>query len=293
MERLLIVGTGDIARRALPALVARYETLALVRGDGARPPIEKLGAGTAVGDLDRPETLAPLAGWADALLHLAPPDETRDGDARTRTLVAALSGAAMLPRRVVYISTSGVYGDCGGARVDESRPVNPQSARAARRVDAERTIAEWGAREGIKVTILRVPGIYAADRLPLDRLKRGTPVLRDEDDVYTNHIHADDLAAICVRALDADAPAGPYNASDDSELKMGAWFDLVADRFALPRPPRIARAEAGRLIPPMLLSFMSESRRLVNRRLKDALGIVLRYPSVYDGVPRAVAESAQ
>lgn len=292
MERLLIVGPGDVARRALPALVARYETLALVRGDGARPAIEALGARTAVGDLDRPETLAPLAGRADAVLHLAPPDETRDGDRRTRNLVAALSGAAMLPRRVVYISTSGVYGDCGGARVDETRPVNPQSARAARRVDAERTIAEWGAREGSKVTILRVPGIYAADRLPLERLRRGTPVLRDEDDVYTNHVHADDLAAICVRALDADAPAGTYNASDDSELKMGEWFDLVADRSGLSRPPRIARADAERLIPPLLLSFMSESRRLVNRRIKDALGIVLRYPTVFDGVPRAVTESA-
>jgi nucleoside-diphosphate-sugar epimerase len=292
MERLLIVGPGDVARRALPALAARYETLALVRGDDARPAIEGLGARTAFGDLDRPETLAPLAGWADAVLHLAPPDETRDGDVRTRNLVAALAGAAMLPRRIVYISTSGVYGDCGGARVDESRPVNPQSARAARRADAERVLADWGAREGIKITILRAPGIYAADRLPVERLKRGTPVLRDEDDVYTNHIHADDLAAICVRALDADAPAGIYNASDDSELKMGEWLDLVADRFALPRPPRIARADAERLISPMLLSFMSESRRLVNRRMKEALGIVLGYPTVFDGVPRAVAESA-
>ncbi len=293
MERLLVVGPGDVARRALPALVARYETLALVRGHGARAAIEGLGARTAVGDLDRPETLAALAGSADAVLHLAPPDETCDGDVRTRNLLAALAGAAMLPRRIVYISTSGVYGDCGGARVDESRPVNPQSARAARRVDAERALVEWGARAGVEVTILRVPGIYAADRLPVERLRRGTPVLRDEDDVYTNHIHADDLAAICVRALDPDAPAGLYNASDDSELKMGEWFDLVADRFALARPPRIARADAGRLISPMLLSFMSESRRLVNRRIKDALGIVLRYPTVFEGVPHAAAESAQ
>jgi nucleoside-diphosphate-sugar epimerase len=293
MERLLVVGPGDVARRALPALVARYETLALVRGESARAVIEGLGARTAVGDLDRPESLAALAGSADAVLHLAPPDETRDGDVRTRNLIAALARAPMLPRRIVYISTSGVYGDCGGARVDESRPVNPQSARAARRVDAERALVEWGARAGVEVTILRVPGIYAADRLPVERLRRGTPVLRDEDDVYTNHIHAEDLAAIAVRALDPDAPPGLYNASDDSELKMGEWFDLVADRFALPRPPRIARADAGRLVPPMLLSFMSESRRLVNRRIKDALGIVLRYPTVFDGVPHAAAESAQ
>jgi nucleoside-diphosphate-sugar epimerase len=289
MERLLIVGTGDVARRALPALAARYDTLALARSEDARAAIEPLGVRVAIGDLDRPETLAPLSGCADAVLHLAPPDENRRGDERTRRLISALSGAAMVPRRVVYISTSGVYGDCGGARVDESRPVNPATERGARRVDAERALSEWSERAGVKVTILRVPGIYAADRLPVERLKRGTPVLQAEDDVYTNHVHADDLAAICVRALDADAPPGIYNAADDSELKMGEWFDLIADRCALPRPPRVSRAEAERVISPMLLSFMRESRRLVNRRLKEALGVRLRYPTVFDGVPRGTA----
>jgi nucleoside-diphosphate-sugar epimerase len=288
MERLLIVGVGDVARRALPALAARYDALALLRS-GAAP---VTGARVATGDLDRPETLAPLAGAADLVLHLAPPDETRDGDARTRNLIAALSGARMLPRRFVYISTSGVYGDCGGERIDESRPVNPATPRAARRVDAERAVAEWGAATGVETVILRVPGIYAADRLPVERLKRGTPVLRADEDVYTNHVHADDLAAICVRALEADAPAGIYNASDDSELKMGEWFDLVADRFGLPRPPRVSRAEAARTISPMLLSFMSESRRLANRRLKDVLGVRLQYPTVFDGVPRNAAATA-
>jgi nucleoside-diphosphate-sugar epimerase len=286
MERLLIVGFGDVARRALPALVARYDALAIVRAvrSGFPTPVR-----LAIGDLDRPETLAPFAGVADAVLHLAPPDEARDGDVRTHNLIAALSGARMLPRRFVYISTSGVYGDCGGARVEESRPVNPRTVRAARRVDAERAVTEWGDAAGVKTTILRVPGIYATDRLPVERLARGTPVLRAEDDVYTNHIHADDLAAICVRALDADAPGGVYNAADDSELKMGEWFDLVADRCGLPRPPRVARADAERLIPPLLLSFMSESRRLANRRMKEALGIRLRFPTVFEGVPQRTA----
>jgi nucleoside-diphosphate-sugar epimerase len=289
MERLLIVGVGDVARRALPALVARFDSLALLRPGAAAVP----GARVASGDLDRPETLAPLAGAAELVLHLAPPDETRDGDVRTRNLIAALSGARMLPRRFVYISTSGVYGDCGGARVDESRPVNPQTPRAARRVDAERMVTEWGAASGVETVILRVPGIYASDRLPVERLKRGTPVLRADEDVYTNHVHAEDLAAICVRALEADAPAGIYNASDDSELKMGEWFDLVADRCGLPRPPRVSRAEATRVISPMLLSFMSESRRLVNRRLKDVLGVRLKHPTVFDGVPHGTATVAR
>ena len=144
-----------------------------------------------------------------------------------------------------------MYGDCGGAWVDESRPLAPQSDRARRaRVDAERALRDWGAASAAcDDRVLRVPGIYAAERLPLAQLRRGTPVLRAEDDVYTNHIHADDLAAICVRRSSADAPAGIYNASDDSEMKMGDYFDLVADRAGLPRPPRITRAAAERRDP--------------------------------------------
>jgi nucleoside-diphosphate-sugar epimerase len=193
---------------------------------------------------------------------------------------------------VVYLSTSGVYGDCGGAWVDETGPVRPQSDRAGRRADAEQVLVDWCGRAGVELVILRVPGIYAADRLPLERLRRGTPVLRAEDDVYTNHVHADDLAAICVRALEAAAPAGVYNAADDSELKMGDWFDLVADRSGLARPPRVAREAAAAAIPPALLSFMRESRRLANGRLKETLGVRLRYPTVFDGVPRAAAALA-
>ncbi len=292
MERLLVVGAGDVARRSLPALAARHETLALVRGE---PPawLARHGVRAVRGDLDRPESLAELAGTAALILHFAPPGESGDRDPRTRALVAALSGARMLPRRVVYISTSGVYGDCGGARVDESRPVNPQTDRARRRWDAEQVLTGWTAARGIELIVLRVPGIYAADRLPLDRLRRGTPVLRPEDDVYTNHIHADDLAAVCAVALAPDAPAGVYNACDDTELKMGDYFDLVAERSGLPRAPRVSRADAPTAIAPMLLSFMTESRRLVNRRLKSELGVRLRYPTVREGVPRRPALAVQ
>jgi nucleoside-diphosphate-sugar epimerase len=283
MDSLLVVGCGDVARRALPALLARWRVTALVRR--ADETLAALGVGQVVGDLDRPESLATLGQGFSRVLHLAPPPEAGAGDPRTAHLAAALESKGMLPERLVYISTSGVYGDCRGERFDETRPVNPRSARGQRRVDAERLLLDWGAARGVNVSVLRVPGIYAADRLPLERLKRGTPVLAREDDVYTNHIHADDLAAICVAALERAAPGGVYHASDDSELHMGDWFDLVADRFGLPRPPRIPRAEAERVIPPMLLSFMSESRRLVNARMKRDLGVTLRYPTVFEGVP--------
>jgi len=176
--------------------------------------------------------------------------------------------------------------------VDESRPVNPQSDRARRRVDAERALFEWGIREGVHVTVLRAPGIYAADRLPVERIERGTPALRAEDDVFTNHIHADDLAAACIAALTRGGNGRIYNVSDDSELKMGEYFDLVADRAGLRRPPRITRAEAAERISPMALSFMSESRRLVNHRMKAELGVVLRYPTVREGVPQRIDRAA-
>lgn len=190
----------------------------------------------------------------------------------------------MLPRRFVYLSTSGVYGDCSGERVDETRAPHPQTERARRRLDAEQAVCDWGAREGAETVILRVPGIYAADRLPLARLARSMPVLRREDDVYTNHIHADDLAAIVATALCAARASGTYNASDDSAIRMGDWLDLVADRSGLARPPRVSRAEAVRVVPADLLSFMSESRRLSNERLKSELGVRLRYPTVADGL---------
>ena len=269
MKKLLIAGFGDIARRAAPQLQARYSVQALSRRHGF--------------DLDRPETLAGL-GAADAVLHCAPPPATGTADTRTRNLLAALASGGILPARVVYVSTCGVYGDCGGALVDETRTVNPQSPRARRRAHAEAQLALWCTRHAVALVVLRAPGIYAPDRLPLERLRAGTPVLRGEDDVYTNHIHADDLAGICARSLDDDAPPGTYNASDDTQLKMSAWFDLVADRTGLPRPPRIARSEATKRVAPGLLSFMNESRRLDNARLKRKLGARLRYPTVHEGL---------
>ena len=269
MKRLLIAGYGDIARRAAPLLSSRFEIRPISRSNGF--------------DLDHPASLESLDS-TEALLHCAPPPPDGQLDTRTANLLAALERKRILPTRIAYISTSGVYGDCGGALVDETRAVNPQNARAARRVDAESRLALWCSRHGIALFILRAPGIYAADRLPMERLRAGTPALRAEDDVFTNHIHAEDLAGACVRALEDGAEPGIYNASDDSRLKMGDWFDLVADRAGLPRPPRIRRSETAGRVPPGLMSFMNESRRLDNRRLKHVLGVRLRYPTVIQGL---------
>jgi len=262
MEQLLIAGFGDIARRAFPALASRFHVTRLSR---------RLGV-----DLDRP--LAPRT--ADAVLHCAPPPGSGERDARTANLLAALRGV----RRLLYVGTSGVYGDCGGAWVDETRPVNPQTPRARRRRDAEEQLQRWCGERGVALVILRAPGIYAADRLPIERLRAGTPVLNAEDDVYTNHIHADDLAAAAVRALEPDAAPGVYNVADDSVLRMGEWMDLVADHARLARPPRMPRSRIAEHVSPEVLSFMNESRRLDNRRMKAELGLTLRHRTVHEGL---------
>jgi nucleoside-diphosphate-sugar epimerase len=284
MRRLLVVGFGDIAQRMVPLLAGRWRVYALARDPRRFPLLRALGVTPVRGDLDRPETLAPLAGLAHDVAHLAPPPEHGARDTRTAHLIAALAKGGSLPQHFVYISTSGVYGDCGGALVAETRPPRPQTERARRRADAERQLRQWGQRSGVRVSILRVPGIYAEDRLPLARLRHGTPALNAEEDVFVNHVHADDLARIVVAGLQRGAPGRMYNAADDAPIRMGDYFDLVAERFGLPRPPRVSRAAADRLIAPNLRSFMSESRRLVNRRLKQELRVRLRFPTVRDGI---------
>ena len=268
VKRLLVAGYGDVARRAAAELERRFEVRPLGRRFGM--------------DLDRPETL-PREG-AHAVLHCAPPPAAGDLDTRTANLLAALEKGRILPARIVYVSTSGVYGDCGGARVDESRPPAPRTARAHRRLDAERRLALWCSARAVALVVLRAPGIYAANRLPLERVRAGAALLRVEDDVYTNHIHADDLARALLRALEPAAPAGVYNASDDSEIRMGDWMDLVARHAGLPPPPRRSREQISREVPATLLSFMSESRRLDNARLKKELRLKLAHPTVASGL---------
>lgn len=284
MKRLLIIGCGDVGLRVAMLLRPRHRIYALTRDPGHGALLRDHGLMPLAGDLDQPATLEGLAGLAHDVIHLAPPPATGTADTRTAHLIAALGRGRSLPQHFVYISTSGVYGDCSGAVVNETSPLRPRTDRARRRADAERRLREWGARTGVRVSILRVPGIYAANRLPVARIERGTPALLPQDDSYVNHVHADDLARMVVAALHRGQPNRSYNASDDAPQKMGDYFDLVADRFSLPRPPRVARAEARAVLPEMLYSFMSESRRLTNQRVKQELRVRLRYPTVREGI---------
>ncbi|MFM0210497.1 sugar nucleotide-binding protein [Paraburkholderia sediminicola] len=253
-------GDDDSRTRALLATLSARRNRALRAARGAVAPVGRLRRGLS----------NISASWAESEAANIVPDRVR------------WTAAPHAPVRLVYASTTGVYGDCGGAWIDETRALQPANARAKRRVSAEQQLRRATARGVVAASIARIPGIYAGNRLPLARLEKRTPALIDDDDVYTNHIHADDLAAILLRLATHGRPARVIHASDDTSLKMGAYFDVVADAFGLARPPRITRTEAEQQIEPTLLSFMRESRRLVNRRLKEELRVRLRYPSVDD-----------
>jgi len=286
---LLLVGCGDIALRAAPLLRAHYRLLGLCRRPENFDRLRLCGITPVFGDLDNPKSLDKLAGIAHAVLHLAPPLNHGKRDIRTTNLLVALTKRStmkriILPQRFIYISTSGVYGNCNGALIDETYPINPRTERSLRRADAEIQTRNWGLRNHVRVSILRVPGIYAADRLPLVRLREGAPMLLPDEDCYTNCIHADDLVRIIFAALRHAKPGRIYHACDDSRLKMGEYFDLIADRIGIPRPPRVARATANEHISVGMLSYMEESRQLMNMRIKNELHVNLRYPTVAEGI---------
>jgi nucleoside-diphosphate-sugar epimerase len=310
-QRLLIIGCGDVGQRVARQLLCptttvsstsatvdstrsspsthRMRVLALTSSPERMASLRASGITPLLGNLDRPASLARLAGLATRVLHLAPPPTDAETtwwlDPRTQHLVQALRRRS-LPRALVYGSTSGVYGDCQGDWVTEARAVHPHTPRAQRRVDAEKSIRFLG-RAGVRTSILRIPGIYAKDReggTPRTRLLKGTPVMQPQDDVYTNHIHADDLARACIAALWRGKAQRVVNISDHSQLKMGDYFDQAADMYGLPRPPRVARSTAQDQLPLMLLSFMSESRRLDNTRMLRELRLRLHYPTTLDGL---------
>jgi nucleoside-diphosphate-sugar epimerase len=272
----VLLGCGDVGLRFARLFADRLRIVGVVRRADAAPGVRAAGARPLRVDLDDRTAARRLAGIAPRVLHSAPPPASGTGDPRTRHALAALHRA----RTWVYLSTTGVYGDCGGARIDETRPVAPRNERAIRRVAAERLLRGRAARGAIRATVLRVPGIYAAERLPIERLRRGTPALIDADDVYTNHIHADDLARIAFVALWRGRSQRVVNAVDDSDLKMGAYFDAVARAYGLAPPPRLARDALRAAVSPVLWSFMAESRRIGNRRLRRELRVRLGYPTV-------------
>lgn len=286
--RVLVLGCGDVGMRALPQLVQRARVLVLTSSANRMELLRAQGATPLLGDLDKPGTLRRLAGLGERVLHLAPPRNEGRFDHRTRALLTALS-LRTRPLKMVYGSTSGVYGNCHGEWVKETRTLRPQSERAMRRVDAEQSLRLWLQRspQGGQINVLRIPGIYALDReggTPIDRVKRGMPVLLEEEDVYTNHIHAHDLARACVLALFRGENMQAIHVSDDAQIKMGDYYSQVALWFNLPTPKRMPLEELRTQLSPMQMSFLVESRRLDNQRMKKSLRLQLRYPTPKEGL---------
>lgn len=283
---LLIVGCGDVGLRVLRLLPTGWRVLATTSTPARRDALRTAGAQPLLVDLDQPETLWRLASLAGRVLMLAPPQAHGDRDGRSRHLAQALARGGSI-QQLVYVGTSGVYGDCAGMCIDETQPLRPTTARAQRRADAEAVWRWFGRRTGAAVTLLRAPGIYAADREggdPRERVRRRSPALVPAEDVYTNHIHADDLARACISALVRGPSQRAYNVNDDAAWPMGDYLDLVARQHGLPPVPRVTREEAMASMSPMQLSFLGESRRLDNRRLKRELRLRLRYPTVVEGL---------
>ena len=293
--KILIVGAGDVARRLTApdspvSLADRAQWFGLARSAATADELRSVGILPIMGDLDRRASLkraGAMARASNAVLHLAPPPGEGLDDPRMRRWLAAAAlmtpvspekKSKLRPRKLrnVYVSTTGVYGDCAGERISETRRTRPSNARAKRRVAAETRLRHS---HHHRFTILRAPGIYAAERLPVERLRAGTAALTVEDDVFTNHIHADDLALAVWLAVFRGRPNRVINIVDDAELKLGEFFDQVADATGLPRPPRMPRAALKASVSPMLYSFMSESRRIENTRMKRELRLRLRYPT--------------
>lgn len=284
MKLIFIIGCGDIGLRVARQWLERGAAVrALARSEDSAARLAAAGIDAVPGDLDAPASLVALPINGATVYYFAPPPLQGVTDSRMH----AFTAAGLKPERVVYISTSGVYGDRAGAWVDEDTPPAPGTDRARRRLDAETTLRAWGREAGVAVTILRVGGIYGPGRWPLERLQAGTPVLREEECGYTNRIHADDLAAICVAAAERGGADRIYNVSDGRNGTMTEYFYAVADRFGLPRPPALTMEQAQQQLSAAMLSYLTESRRMDNRRLLQELGVTLRYQDLADGLKNA------
>lgn len=278
MASILIVGCGDIGLRiAARHLAADDQVIGVVRSNEAGARLASVGITPQLQDLDnhwRPPAV-------DAIYWCAPPPSHGRDDPR---LALALEALAAPAQGLLYISTTGVYGDCQGRWIDEAEPLKPQSERGQRRLAAELHLRAWAARSSARTVTLRVPGIYGRGRLPIARLKSGTPVLRAEESPHTNRIHAEDLADAAVIALREGLAGGAYNVSDGAPTTMTDYFNQCATLLGLPLPPQVDFAAAREQFSPMLLSFMEESKRIDPARLK-ALGFKPRFASLAEGLP--------
>ena len=288
MKRVFIIGCGDIGKRvALLAMAEGAEVTALVRSEERAAKLKELGIGAVEGNLDDAASLSGLPTRDAVVFYFAPPPGGGITEPRVRAFCAAIRPGDE-PAKVIYLSTSGVYGDCGDAEVTEETPPNPQTARAKRRYDAETAVLAWGEERGVPTVVLRVTGIYGPGRLPLQQLASGQPVLREEEASFTNRIHSEDLARICMAAAERGENGDIFNVSDGNPGTMTEYFTACADALGYPRPRRVTMEEAKKVMTPLMLSYVTESRRMGNAKMLRKLGIKLLYPTLQEGLKASV-----
>jgi nucleoside-diphosphate-sugar epimerase len=284
LNDVLIVGCGDIGQRVAALCMAGGQAVVgLVQSAASAARLRQAGITPLRADLDDPATLGSVNCAGLAVYYFAAPPAEGEADPRMTHFLAAIA-ADQLPQRIVYISTTGVYGDCSGAWITEAQPVNPRTARGKRRLAAENSLRAWSKQTSVPVVILRVPGIYGPGRLPVDRIRKGLPVLREEEAPYSNRIHADDLARVCVAAMQRGTPGAVYNVADNQPTTMSHYFNRIADTLGLPRPPAVSMSEAREQLTAAMLSFIEESRRIDNRKMREELGVELMYPDLESGL---------
>lgn len=292
MNTTVVIGCGYVGERVARAALGRGESVtALTRSSERAATLQRAGIAVQIGDLDQPRSLENLP-LANALTYyFAPPPGSGHTDPRMAGFLTLLD-AVGAPAAVVLISTTGVYGDCGGAWVDESRVPAPQADRALRRWDAEQRLRAWADIHGVRAVILRVPGIYGPGRLPRARLQRGEPVLSEESAPWSNRIHVDDLVRACLAAGGQRAARGVYNIADGHPTTMTDYFNQAADALGLPRPRQLDPAAAETELSPGMLSYLAESKRIDIGRMRKELGVEPRYGNLAEGLAASIAAEA-
>ncbi len=285
----LIFGCGHLGRLvAARRRETGRESLGVVRTSASLERLQELGFRSRQADLDAPD-LPELPLENSNLFYFIPPPKSGDLDTRVQRLISEFKQQGN-PHRIVYLSTTGVYGDCHGEWVTEQRPVNPVVSRAKRRWDAECRFREWSSATGAELVLLRVAGIYGPGKLPLERLRKGLPLVRVEESPWTNRIHISDLVQVCLVAMDRGQNGEVYNASDGSPGTMIDYFTQIAALAGLPPPPAITLAQAQEKLSAGMLSYMRESRRLDNSKIRGELGVTLEYPNLEQGLPACFTE---
>lgn len=280
--KLLIAGCGDVGAKVAKIAIERGMAVTAFSRTGTRS-AQLQGVISLTGTMDDPENIPQLPTKGAYVIYLIPPPGGGVKDTRVGTFLQNIKEGDE-PSGIIYISTTSVYGDCGDELVDETRPVNPANHTARRRCDAEEQFRNWCSARRTPLIILRVAGIYGPGRIPLQRIQNREPLLDAALSGYTNRIHSEDLAEICLKALERGEDGDIFNVSDNEISKMNDYFNQITDMLGVERLPQVGLDEARKVMSPLMFGYMTESRRIDSSKLLSKLGITLKYPTLQEGL---------